>query len=550
MAELPTGTVTFLFTDVEGSTRLLKLLRERYGEVLREHHRLLREAFELHGGHEIDTQGDSFFVAFRRAKDAVAAAVDAQRALAAHPWPEGAELRVRMGIHTGEAAVAGDRYLGVAVHRAARIAAAGHGGQILVSQITHDLLHDEEADLQGVEIRDLGEQRLKDLDRPVRLYQVSAHGLPAEFPPVRTADRVPERGTTPFAGQEDALAEAARGAIVSSAKRRRRSLAAVAAALVVAVAAAVAFAATRGSEPKPLRPVVPGSLLKLDPRSGEVLDVLHGFPGGGEILVTETDVWVNDAEGGLLTRLVLATGEVGRVGIRARGLVPAGERRIWVAADDPARISLVDAASLRTFRSIRLGMPSVELFRRLLARGDGDLWTVVPVPGRTEIGEGAGVVVRIDPETGKVVQRVRVGRTPWEIAYGVSALWVSHYRPDVLTRIDAYDETVTQVPVRHGPLGIVIGQGAVWVAHYWDSLIARVNATSYEIDDVIRLPDPPSDLAVDARVLWATQPAKRTVVRLDPRNGSVLKTVRLAAPPFDLALGAGALWVRTGKPEE
>src|SRR6476646_2004652 len=135
-AERPSGTVTFLFSDIEGSTRLLRHLGPRYAEALAEHQRLLREAFDKHGGHEIDTQGDSFFVAFRRAKDAVAAAVAGQLALAAHEWPDGAELRVRMGIHTGEPLPDTDRYVGLGVHRAARIGAAAVGGQVLVSETT------------------------------------------------------------------------------------------------------------------------------------------------------------------------------------------------------------------------------------------------------------------------------------------------------------------------------------------------------------------------------------------------------------------------------
>src|SRR5262249_55233183 len=155
--------ITFLFTDVEGSTRLLKQLRDRYGEVLAEHQRLLREAFDRHDGRVVDTQGDSFFVAFGRARDALTAAVEAQRALAEHDWPAGAEVRVRMGIHTGQAAATEETYLGLAVHRAARISASGHGGQILLSQTTHNLLEDEEEEISGVELRDLGEQWLKDL---------------------------------------------------------------------------------------------------------------------------------------------------------------------------------------------------------------------------------------------------------------------------------------------------------------------------------------------------------------------------------------------------
>src|SRR2546423_2724835 len=160
MPELPTGAVTFLFTDVEGSTRLVKQLRERWQDVLREHQRLLRTAFATHGGHEVDTQGDSFLVVFANARDAVLAAVESQLALQSHSWPDGAEVKVRMGVHTGQAAAGDGRYTGLTVHRAARICAAGHGGQVLVSQATQSLLEDEEEDL-AVRMRDLGDQRLK-----------------------------------------------------------------------------------------------------------------------------------------------------------------------------------------------------------------------------------------------------------------------------------------------------------------------------------------------------------------------------------------------------
>jgi class 3 adenylate cyclase len=141
---LPVGTVTFLFTDIEGSTQLLKQLGgELYGVALADQQRILRQAFSENGGHEIDTQGDSFFVAFRRAKDAVAAAVECQRRLAKHDWPDDTLLRVRMGIHTGEPAATGERYVGVGTHRAARICAAGHGGQVLLSQTARELLRDD-----------------------------------------------------------------------------------------------------------------------------------------------------------------------------------------------------------------------------------------------------------------------------------------------------------------------------------------------------------------------------------------------------------------------
>ena len=169
MAELPSGTVTLLFTDIEGSTQLLKRLGDTYGEVLAEHQRIVRQAAAARGGREIDTQGDSFFFAFPRANAALGAAVVVQRMLAAHDWPEGGEVRVRIGLHTGEPVVGEERYLGIGVHRAARIGAIGHGGQVLLSNATRELVED---DVGGVSVRELGSYRLKDIDRPERLFQL------------------------------------------------------------------------------------------------------------------------------------------------------------------------------------------------------------------------------------------------------------------------------------------------------------------------------------------------------------------------------------------
>jgi DNA-binding NarL/FixJ family response regulator/class 3 adenylate cyclase len=203
-----TATLTFLFSDVEGSTALLRTLRDGYTAVMGEHERLMRAAWEEYGGRELDADGDSFFVAFRRPRQAVDAAVAAQRALADHDWPEGIELRVRIGIHTGEGSVAGDQYVGLAVHRAARICDAGHGGQILVSETTRSLLEAEEEQFDGVELRDLGPQQLKDFDRPVRIYQLEIHGHLADFPALRTAAA---HGAAHLAERQDELALIAPG---------------------------------------------------------------------------------------------------------------------------------------------------------------------------------------------------------------------------------------------------------------------------------------------------------------------------------------------------
>jgi DNA-binding NarL/FixJ family response regulator len=160
-------------------------LRDRYADVLDDHHRLLRAAFSEHGGHEVATEGDSFFVAFSDPGAALAAAASAQRALAAHDWPTDAEVRVRIGIHTGSVSVSDGRYVGLAVHRAARICGAGEGGQVLVSQATRSLLDDHEPEAVGLSLNDLGERTLKDFDRPVRIYEVLATDRPPADPCIR-----------------------------------------------------------------------------------------------------------------------------------------------------------------------------------------------------------------------------------------------------------------------------------------------------------------------------------------------------------------------------
>jgi DNA-binding NarL/FixJ family response regulator/class 3 adenylate cyclase len=174
---LPTGTVTLLCTDIEGSTGIVGRLGERYVTVLEEHRQLVRDAVAAAGGMEIDCRGDEMLLVFAEAGVAVQGAVDAQRALAAHTWPEGNEVRVRMGLHTGEPSVEGSTYVGLDVHRVARISGAGHGGQVLLSERTHEL--------SGAEVDDLGAQPLKGLPEPEHVYQVVAEGLRRDFPPLR-----------------------------------------------------------------------------------------------------------------------------------------------------------------------------------------------------------------------------------------------------------------------------------------------------------------------------------------------------------------------------
>ena len=241
-------------------------------------------------GHEIDTQGDSFFVVFASARDAVLAAVEGQRALAAHSWPEGAAVKVRMGVHTGQASPADGRYTGVAVHRAARIGAAAHGGQVLVSQATQTLLEDEEEDL-GIELRDLGSQPLKGLDRPVHLYQVAAPGLPTEFPPLRRED----------------------GKALSAAAAATRPatpwfLLAAGALLLIGTALA-ALLLSRGGGSGGLSLVHPNNVGVIDPTTNEIVDEVPVGIRPGPIAAGEGSVWVGNIGDRNLTRVDMRTRE-------------------------------------------------------------------------------------------------------------------------------------------------------------------------------------------------------------------------------------------------
>jgi len=191
---LPAGTVTCVFTDIEGSTALLKRLGDRYGDVLRTHRRIVRDTFSPSGGIEIDTQGDSFFFAFPRAREAVAAAVEVQRAHAGTEWPDGTAVRVRIGLHTGEPTVGDEGYLGLDVVRAARICGVGRGGSVLLSETTRALMGS--AVPQGVSVSPPDEQRLKGIDESELVYELRIDGVDVT-PPPRPPAREPEPPAAP-----------------------------------------------------------------------------------------------------------------------------------------------------------------------------------------------------------------------------------------------------------------------------------------------------------------------------------------------------------------
>src|ERR1700731_12453 len=206
MPTLPTGTVTFLYTDIEGSTQLLHRIGDRYEQVLHEHQNIIRAIIAKHEGCEISTEGDSFFVAFARAADGIAAAAGSQKALAEYTWSHGVTPLVRMGLHTGEPLCLENDYTGLDVHRGARIRGAAHGGQVLLSAATKTLAGNRIP--EGVTFRDLGEHRFRDLERPEHVFQLVIPGVRSDFPPIRSLNNCPNNlpaQLTPLIGREQEL---------------------------------------------------------------------------------------------------------------------------------------------------------------------------------------------------------------------------------------------------------------------------------------------------------------------------------------------------------
>jgi class 3 adenylate cyclase/sugar lactone lactonase YvrE len=529
------ATATFLFTDIEGSTALLKTHRDAYAEILADHHRILREAFAAHGGKEIDNQGDSFFVAFPRAKDAVLAAADSQRALAAHAWPDAATVRVRMGIHTGEADLTADRYVGMSVHRAARISAVGHGGQVLVSPTTAGLLDDEDA-LPGVTLRSLGEHRLKDISRPVQLYQLEIEGFRNAFPPLRSEPPEPSR---------------------------RRWVALAVVALVLLAAAAAAYVWTTRDDPPPS--VVPDSLVRYDAKTLKPTDV---FPigAGADLVVTSGGyVWVThhvlrDSESGTLrnagdrtlTRVDPSTGNVDTVGgVAPCGLTPDPSGDVWVAncfagkgGGSRANIQRIGAASL-DFKKTWLVPTEDENFFRGLAYGGGFVWVT-----DASAASGQWRLVRVAPASGErrsyPLER-DANALHWSGSYG--DLWINGFASGTTTRLDVATGDLHTVPgVATNPSGLAVDGDTVWVGDWARPAVARVAARGPGNPRTIRLAEPKDStsdvwsVSAGAGAVWAAGPRYGSIWKVDPATNAVTQ-IPVPYLPAGVAAGDDEVWV-------
>jgi len=560
LTELPGGTVTFVFTDIEGSTRLERELRERYGVVLADHRRLLREAFARHGGREIDTQGDSFFFVFPRARDAVAAAVAGQHALAEHDWPDGHDVRVRIGIHTGEATLDEGRYVGLAVHRGARISAAGHGGQILLSSSTRDVAEDDlPADQRLV---DLGEHRLKDLPRPERVFQLVAEGLPHVFPPLKTT------GAAPFEGRESELAEAAAEELAGGWRRpgRRGFIAATAAAAAIGVA--VGLLATRGGGSE-ASASVSGNAVGVIDSDGEIVSEVGVGNSPSEVAATPDAVWVTNTTDNTLSRIDPSTNDVRQtiaVGEGPTG-VAVGGGAVWVANGLDATVSRVNPAANTEVQKITVGNGPTGI-----AFGEGAVWVansvdgtvsrIAPGPSRVTgtfpavvgasgiavgfdriwvTSPSTGSVVALDPKSGEVVVRISVGVEPAAVAVGSNAVWVANRADGTVSKISARVEAVTgTVQVGRGPEGVAVGRDAIWVANGEDGTLSRIDPESGRLVQTVLLANPPRGIALSDEGLYV---AVRSTGE-EHRGGEL--SVQADSPPDSidpaLAYGFGGSW--------
>jgi YVTN family beta-propeller protein len=498
-SELPSGTVTFLFTDIEGSTRLLQQLGDRYAEALAEHQQLLRAALSEHDGRVIDTQGDSFFVAFRRAKDAVAAAVAGQRALSAHVWPDGVELRVRMGIHTGEPVVGEERYTGLGVHRAARIGAAARGGQVLVSQTTRSLLRDDPP--PEVTLRDLGERTLKDLDEPERVYELVAQGLQVDTSSPRR-----------FSGTRLVIAA---GLVV----------------VAIGVGLGVFLGTTSGGNARAAS-VAANEVGLLDARSGAIR---AGIPVGSApngVGAGDGAIWVTNTDDNSVSRIDPSTKDV-RQTISVGGS-PAGiavsPGAVWVANSSDGTVSRIDPTTNQAVQTIPVGNgPSG------VAYGAGAVWVA---------NSADGTVSRIDPSSGRVTRTVPVAAGVAALAVAFNRVWVVSPPTGSVIALDPHTgEVVSRVGVGVEPDAVAAGAGAVWVANRADGTVSKVDPRAGAVTDTIQVGHTPDAIEADASGVWVANAGDGTLSRVDGSSGSVVKTVALANPPEGLALAAPGLYV-------
>jgi DNA-binding beta-propeller fold protein YncE len=464
--------------------------------------------------------------------DAVLTAAAAQRSLAHHNWPDDVTVRVRMGLHSGEPTIGGDRYVGLGVHRASRICAAAHGGQVLLSNATRELIEDDLP--PDVELLDLGEQRLKDIDRSERLYQVVAPGLPKEFPPLRAP------AVVAFGGREGELAAAAEAAVRRPLRfraRRRSILLAVAGLVAAGIGIGVLLLA--GAYGGGSRPMV-GShgLGVIDPLRNKVVDAIDLPNRASSIAVGAGSLWVADGPDGTVLRVDTKNHRIVKtigVGFTPEA-VAARAGAVWVAehagVDNYASLREIDPLTGQGGRprKLRTGGASVV---GLLADDQG-VWLGLRFNG----------VFRIDGASGAIHGPIPGSSDATALTLGNGMLWIAEGDDQVVSRVEPATETVqVSIPIGARDAGaMAFGAGWVWVADAAGNKVWRIDPVRNEVFDTIPVGRSPSAIAVRGDEVWVANRGDGTVSRIDPKQGKVVSTIALGQSFDHIAAGEGAVW--------
>ena len=499
MAEQPTGTVTLLFTDIEGSTEMLRALgRPNYVEALGVHRQIVRGAVARHDGTEVEMQGDSFFFVFRSARAGVSAAAVAQRELAEHHWPT-RPIHVRIGVHTGEPERTEEGlYAGLDVHRAARIMSIGHGDQILLSARTTDLVAEDLPD--GLSLRRLGTFRLKDFTRPEEVSQLDVEGLRTEFPALRA-----EKAST---GRSP----------------RRIVLAALVVAALVA-AAAVAAVVLAGGNVGPRSDVV----VAIDPGHAHVTARVAVGSSPRSIAAGSGAVWVVNAADATMSEVSAAGAFVRTFGTGGSPVVVAtGGGLLWVVNGDRSIVRL-DPRTLRVLNEYEPRLPvyqSVGGQTSLTAQGS-ELW-----------GTMQARLVRIDGVRGAPRVSGLPGPDWGPLAVLDGSLWESQI--NTLYHLSATGRIISTLSFPQG--AVATGNGYVWAANPDAGVVAQIDPRTTAIVRTVTVGAGPTGLTFGGGSLWVCS-EDGTVTRIDPIAGRPIATIRVGGSPQAIAYGFGRVWV-------
>jgi YVTN family beta-propeller protein len=505
---LPTGTVTFLFTDIEGSTDLVRRLGDDWAEVREQHRRLLRAEFERHRGIELGTEGDSFFLAFSRATDAVSAAIAGQIALARNEWPDEAPIRVRMGLHTGEVQYSDEGgYTGLPVHEAARVANAAHGGQVLISQIVRDLTTSRLR--EPTALRDLGMHRLKDISEPQRIYQVVHPDIASDFPPIRTI-------------------ESFRAARVQ--KGRFTTTQIVAAAAVVVVAAIAVVLATRGGDA-----ALQANSVGVFTDGGDLEQVIPVGANPADIAAGEGRVWVTNLDDKTISSINASDYSVARTpsAVGTPTDVGVGEGAVWVANGFEGKLQRIDPSTGQVVKSI-----SVATGTHRLAVGEGGVWLA---------SNAAEKLTLIDPELDAPDHDVDLPGPPSDVAAGDGAVWVADGLGGKLYRVDPATDDVSTIAIQDHPRKVVVESGQVWTINSDDDTVSHIDTDTNQVA-TIDVGNEPTGLAVADDAVWVTNRLGDSLLEIDPDRNVVVERFSLDFPPSGIAVIDGRLWVAITEP--